>query len=422
MTIGSLDRLEMRQRQRELAQNPEWRVADYLTAAEAANRLGVSRQTLYSYVSRGLLRAHGTSDPRQRRYASEAVAQLADQRRRGRRPKEVAKATLDWGLPVLESAITLIQGGRLFYRGVDAVGLAKDATVEDVAVSLWRLPAATAFGPTAPEAPEIMMALARRYKGIPRDEALLPLFAAATTDDGTALWQHDPGRLAEGCGALVRLLLSCVADAPPGAAPLHRQLAKAWRLDRKGADLVRMALVLCADHELNASSFTARCVASTGASLRAAVIGGLAALSGGRHGGMTARIETFWRSLDDGGLLLQLRRRLAADEVLPGFGHPLYPEGDMRAAVLLDHILPRFPRARALVTAAEQLTGHAPNIDFALVTLRRFLKLPEGCAFGLFALGRSVGWIAHAMEQWETGQLIRPRAVYTGPLPGETAS
>jgi citrate synthase len=358
-----------------------------------------------------------TSDPRQRRYASEAVARLADQRRRGRRPKEVAKATLDWGLPVMESAITLIQGGRLFYRGVDAVTLAKSATAEDVAASLWRLPASAAFGPTPPAVPEIMPAINRHHTGTPRDEALLPLFATATSDDGTAFWQHDPRRLAEGCGALVRVLLSCVAGNPAGTAPLHEQLASAWRLDEAGADLVRMALVLCADHELNASSFTARCIASTGASLRAAVIGGLAALSGGRHGGMTARVESFWRSLDGSSPLSHLRRRLAADEALPGFGHPLYPEGDARAAVLLARTLPVFPRARALVNAVDQLTGRAPNIDFALVVVRRFLKLPEGSAFGLFALGRSVGWIAHAIEQRETGQLIRPRAVYTGPAP-----
>jgi len=392
-------------------------VVDYLSANEAATRLGVSRQTLYAYVSRGLLRAHDTEDPRQRRYSSDAVARLADQRRRGRRPKEVAKATLDWGLPVMESAITLIQGGQLSYRGTDAVALAETASVEDVAASLWRLPAAAAFGAAAPAMPEIMTALTRHYKGAPRDEALLPLFATATSDDGSALWQHDPRRLAEGCGALVRIMLSCVADAPPSAAPLHRQLAKAWRLDGKSADLLRMALVLCADHELNASSFTARCVASTGASLRAAVIGGLAALSGGRHGGMTARIETFWAGLDNGTVLPQMRRRLAAGEALPGFDHPLYPDGDPRATLLLAHLLPHFPRARQLVTAAVQLTGHAPNIDFSLVVLRRFLKLPEGAAFGVFALGRSVGWIAHALEQRETGQLIRPRAIYTGPIP-----
>jgi len=397
-------------------------MADYLSAAEAAKRLGVSRQTLYAYVSRGLLRAHEANDPRKSRYASEAVVRLADERRRGRRPKEVAKATLDWGLPVMESAITLILDGRLLYRGVDAVALANDASLEDVAGLLWRLPTEAAFGPLPPFGPPAGPPAGSELSSrLPRDEALLPQFAAATTDDATASWQHDPHRLAEGCGALVRVLLSCVTGTPTGTAPLHLQLAHAWQLDAAGTDLIRMALILCADHELNVSSFTARCVASTGASLRAAVIGGLAALSGGLHGGTTARIESLWRSLDDGSMLGQLRRHLAAGETLPGFGHPLYSEGDIRATVLLERILPRFPRARELVEAARQLTGQAPNIDFALVTLRRYLKLPEGSAFGLFALGRSVGWIAHAIEQRETGQLIRPRAIYTGPIPDAAA-
>ncbi len=392
-------------------------MAEYLTAAEAAHRLGVSRQTLYAYVSRGLLRAHEAGDPRQRRYAAEAVTRLARERKRGRRPREVARATLDFGLPVMESAITLIQDGKLFYRGADVVALARHASAEDVAALLWKFPAKTAFGAVATRLTENLRPLLRQYDSTSRDQALLPLFAAATDDEGTAFWQRDPRRLAEGSGALVRMLLACVTGQLPSAAPMHRQLADAWKLDEAGADLVRMALVVCADHELNASSFTARCVASTGASLRASVIGGLAALSGGRHGGSTARIEGFWRGLDPDGLNAQLRGRLAADEVLPGFGHNLYPEGDVRATVLLTDTLPRFPEARALVQGVDRLIGVAPNIDFALVALRRYLRLPEGSAYCLFALGRSIGWIAHAMEQWETGQLIRPRAVYSGPLP-----
>jgi citrate synthase len=391
-------------------------MADYLSAQEAAKRLGVSRQTLYAYVSRGLLRAHETDDPRRHRYAMEAVTRLADDRRRGRRPKEVAKATLDWGMPVLESAITLIQSGRLYYRGVDALALARDATIEDVAALLWRVPASEAFGPETPVVPPILCALTDARADMSREEALLPLFSAATTDDATASWQTDRRRLAEGSGALVRVLLSCMAGAPTGSAPSHRRLAAAWGLDEAGAELVRMALVLCADHELNASTFTARCVASTGASLRAAIIGGLAALGGGLHGGLTARVESFWRGLEPGGLLGQLRRRLAAGEEVPGFGHPLYPDGDPRATALLERILPLDLDARSLVEAVEELTGQRPNIDFALVALRRFLLLPEGGAFGLFALGRSVGWIAHAIEQRETGVLIRPRAVYSGEM------
>ncbi|WP_244937354.1 citrate synthase, partial [Methylobacterium crusticola] len=122
----------------------------YLTAAEAAARLGVTRQTLYAYVSRGLIAAHPAGDPRARRYAAEAVEALAGARRRGRRPREVAKATLDWGLPVLESSLTLIRDGRLSYRGVDALDLAAGAQAEDVAALLWDCPREAAFGPQAP--------------------------------------------------------------------------------------------------------------------------------------------------------------------------------------------------------------------------------------------------------------------------------
>ncbi|MFH6782818.1 MULTISPECIES: citrate synthase [Methylobacterium] len=378
----------------------------FLTAAEAAARLGVSRQTLYAYVSRGLIEAHPTADPRVRAYAAEAVARLAEARRRGRRPREVARATLDWGLPVLETAVTLIRDGRLSYRGLDAVALAETATLEEVAARLWDLPLADAFGPDAPAAP-----------GAARHDDLLGAFAAATADEPTAPWQQDPRRLAAGSGALVRHLAACITGEAPDAAPLHRHCAASWGLDPAGAEALRRALVLCADHELNASAFTARCIASAGASLRAAVVGGLAALSGSRHGGMTDRVEALWDALDGADPAASLRRRLAGRDGLPGFGHPLYPAGDPRAAALLAPLLARDPRLRAITDAAEGLTGARPALDFALVALRRHLGLARGSAFALFALGRSVGWIAHGLEQRRAGGLIRPRAVYVGPAP-----
>src|SRR4051812_8848836 len=95
-----------------------------LSSEEAAQRLGVARQTLYAYVSRGLIAALPGSGQRERRYSAEAVEQFATSRRRGRRPKDIAGTTLDWGLPVLESQLTLIENERLYYRGRDAVALA----------------------------------------------------------------------------------------------------------------------------------------------------------------------------------------------------------------------------------------------------------------------------------------------------------
>ena len=224
----------------------------------------------------------------------------------------------------------------------------------------------------------------------------------------------------------MRLLAASLLGVLPSAAPIHQQCANVWQLDRHGAELVRMALILCADHELNASSFTARCVASTGTSLRAAIIAGLAALTGGKHGGTTARVEALLDEIVSDAeknpqhlkqIRDRLEQRLARGESLPGFGHPLYPQGDVRAQALLSPVLPQHPAWQECIDAVFALTGQLPSVDFALVALRRHLRLPLGAAYGLFALGRGMGWIAQALEQRADGELIRPRAHYTGVRP-----
>nr|WP_198981258.1 citrate synthase family protein [Herbaspirillum sp. ASV7] len=390
-------------------------MTNYLNSTQAAARLGVSRQTLYAYVSRGLLHAEPGANQRESRYFADDVERVAAQRARGRKPKEVAKAALDWGSPVLESGITLIDGGRLFYRGADALKLADHVSLEELAARFWQCDRETAFGSQAAAAPAVLRALFKHYGDQRAEQVLLPLFAVASEDGATAIWQKASERQAQGCGDLVRILAACLLRTRPDTSPIHQQCARGWGVGHSGAELIRMALVLCADHELNASSFTGRCVASTDASLRAVVIGGLAGLSGGRHGATTARVEALWDEIGTRDVERKMRERLSRGDDLPGFGHTLYPDGDPRASYLLSRILPRHPQWAAMVAAGTALTGQKPSVDFALVALRRHLRLPVGAAFGLFALGRSLGWIAHGLEQREQGHLIRPRAVYTGP-------
>src|SRR5262249_22976450 len=132
---------------------------------------------------------------------------------------------------------------------------------------------------------------------------------------------------------------AAVTRAMPTRAPVHRQLEQAWHLDEDAGDLVRRCLVLAADHELNASTYVARCIASTGASPYAALLGALGALSGPPHGGETSKVEALLReALRSGPVEDAVAERLRRGERIPGFGHPLYPDGDPRAVHILDAV------------------------------------------------------------------------------------
>jgi citrate synthase len=211
---------------------------------------------------------------------------------------------------------------------------------------------------------------------------------------------------------LMRVLAAALAGGRGLEMPFHEQLARRWKLNRQQADWIRRALVACADHELNASTFTVRVIASTGASLASCLIGGLEALSGPRHGSATLRLKAWMERMRGQRRLRQaIREQLDRGEMVPGFGHPLYPEGDPRAQVILSNLSPDRKR-NELIAVVHDLTGLKPNIDFGLTALTEAMNRPAQDALTLFALGRSAGWIAHAIEQNETGTLIRPRATF----------
>lgn len=389
----------------------------FLDAEEAANALGISRATLYAYVSRGLIQAtEAGDDPRRRLYSTHDIEQLRKRKNVGRRPKDAAASALDWGLPVMSSAITLIEHGRLAYRGRDALLLADTASLEDVARLLWDCGAANPFEDRKAAADPWDAALLSATAPLPlteRCQALLPFVAAGRM----TAWQRDNRRLWPGAAALARSMAAACVGEQPATAPIHAFLARHWSLDAHGADLIRRALVLQADHELNASAFAVRVAASTGTSLGACLSAGLSALSGPRHGGMTSLVELLFDELDEVGDAAEVvETRLRRGDSIPGFDHPLYPDGDPRANGILPH-LPQDGLRGDLLTVMEETAGQRPTCDVALVALRRSLGLPRGAALALFAIARTVGWIAHALEQKDDERLIRPRARYIGPIP-----
>lgn len=381
-----------------------------LSAPDAARLLGVSLPTLYSYVSRGLLASVSNGAARRKRYPQEEVLRLAARKNDAKRGGQTAMATMHWGLPVLETQISHIAGGRLLYRGCDATALAQHATLEAAAGLLWDAGASDYFQPDAPALPQ---GLASTPDAPPLMRAMLAMAMLTTADIAHSL-QSGP--------ALMRILAAALLQTAPSALPLHRQLAKAWLADAEQNELLRAALVLLADHELNASTFAVRCVASTGASLPAALGAGLAALSGDKHGGGSAaarRMLTQALAAPDARDAISAFYKTIAPE-FAGFGHPLYPLGDPRAAYLLERLpamTHEHPQLRAILAAcamAGELLGAKPNADLALATMELAFGWPEGAGMTVFALARSAGWIAHAAEQAASAALIRPRARYIG--------
>lgn len=384
----------------------------WLDADGATRLLGVSRATLYAYVSRGFVRSEPVpGKPRQRRYAREDVERLRSRAEERRNPEKAAEHALRWGVPVLESAITLIADGKLYYRGHDACELARTRSLEEVASLIWT----GTFDADIFDTPLHVVAGGTHTSDLPfvsRAQSILPLVGSR---DPLA-FDLRPRSVAQTGWRIVNLLTSVAANSQELADTIEETLANAWGTSNK--DLIRAALIVCADHELNVSAFTARCVASAGSNPYAVVLAGLAALEGTKHGGATARVEALFdelrRSRD---LRKDLAARLRRGESIEGFGHPLYPEGDPRATLLLD-LLPKSKEltfARALSHAAVSVLGEQPTMDFALVALARTLDLPPGAPLTLFAIGRTIGWIAHAIEQYGQNAMIRPRARYVGP-------
>ncbi|MET0755673.1 MAG: citrate synthase, partial [Pseudoxanthomonas sp.] len=298
------------------------------------------------------------------------------------------------------------------------------ATLEDIARLLWDCGDQDPFAVGIdPHWPATVAAVASDASLPPLERAMsaIPLLALEVRHS----FNSSPRVRNEIAATLLRHNAALLLAQPPFAGPVHRLLANSWNPgDEDFAELVRTALVVCADHDLNVSAFAARVVASTGAHLHATVCSGLAALSGPRHGGATARAHAL---IADAGDAVSVREfietRWRRGDDLPGFGHALYPQGDPRATEILARLrashadTPAMQSLESIIAAAEEITGQRPNIDFMLAAICHTNELPATPALVMFAAGRLAGWLAHALEQQAQGRLIRPRASYAGVVP-----
>jgi citrate synthase len=447
----------------------------FLTAAEAARRLGVKPATVYAYVSRGTLTRTRGADGRGSLFDADEIERLA-RRGRPRRPP----GTLDI---TVESAITEITGDRLRYRGLDVVELAKTRAFEDIATLLWTgaLPPATRSGPEARPGPDTRSGADTRSgpdtrsgsdarsgpaAGVAARTAWLAPAAALSVGQTAqsalppetlplerlqvivpAMAATDPLRLhldrpavMAAARSIIAGMVDCLPAPPaqagteftPTAPPCAESAPVAARLwarlcgrtpSRAMLRALSGALVLLADHELAASTLAARAAASVRADPYAVVATGLGAMSGALHGGASLGAETLLAAAtgpaDAPRVVGDVLRR---GEKVPGFGHFVYRVADPRGLLLLDLVRRAAPKSRKLAVADAILAEvrrrslPEPNIDFAIATLVASSGMVRGAGEAIFAVARTAGWIAHALEAYESGVPLRPRAAYTGPV------
>jgi citrate synthase len=412
-----------------------------LTAAQAAERLGVKPATLYAYVSRGVLSRGRAADGRASLFDVDEVERLA---RRGRPRRPAGAADI-----FVESEITEITADRLCYRGHNAIELARTRSFEDVAELLWtgELPARTGRGQVSAgwRAPDIALTAGRAAQAalpdgtlpLERFQVIVPALAAT---DPLRL-EFDPVAVMAAARAVIAGMVDCLPAAvarpeaarpeaakPEAVRPEGETIAvRLWsRLCQRRASPAMLrpmsaALVMLADHELAASTLAARAAASVRADPYAVVATGLGAVGGALHGGSSLGAEALlaaaWGPADVPRVVAELLRR---GEKVPGFGHYVYKAGDPRAIALLGMIRHAAPKSAQLAIADAVLAEvrrkslPEPNIDFALATLARVAGMARGAGEAIFAVARVAGWLAHALEAYTTAP-IRPRAIYTGP-------
>jgi citrate synthase len=408
---------------------------ELIDATTAARRLGVKRETLYAYVSRGTLASHRASDGRRSLFEASAVERLA---RRGRPRRATQRGAIDL---TLETSVTELSDHELRYRGRPVADLTTTHTFEEVAALLW---GATPV-PAWPAGSAVRDADTGHDGHDGHDVAAIRRTCAELTADPIA--GDDPARPPRDrpptpdqvAAAGRRLVAAAVASLAPvgedrtarlhldGRPPVRGTVAgRLWpRLTPRRATppavrAVNTALVLLADHELAASTLAVRVAASTWASPAGVVFAGLGALSGPLHGSASSAARGVLQDALRRGPAAAVRDATAGGRRVAGFGHKVYAGVDPRAALLLDALAevgpPRTLRvARELVDEVAERTGRQANIDLALAVLAECGGMTPAAGEIVMTTARIAGWLAHAAEEYEQTPLrFRTRAAYVG--------
>ncbi len=388
--------------------------APRLTTREAAELLGVKPETVYAYVSRGQLSSVRAAGGRGSTFDADEVRALA--RRSGRREPSPAGGDL-----AFRTGITLIEDDRCYFRGVDATELAGRYGYEEVAEWLWTGRRRSGARFTAPAVP---LAAARRAVDAP-----VSLCIRDSTDP--LRFDLSPDAVLNSARGLIPTLvgaLPLLGEPAPEGSSLAREL---WsRLTPRAADapapaVLDAALALLIDHDLAASTLAARVAASARAHPYAVVSAGLGVLEGPLHGAASGLAHRMLQeAVDRGSAVPVVADHLRTGRRVPGLGHRLYRGEDPRATLLFE-LLARVPQAAGALAAAREVVAttarHTPlhaNIDLALAVLSVSAGMPAEAGETVFAVARTAGWVAHALEEYEERPLrIRPSGQYTGPRP-----
>lgn len=398
-----------------------------LSTKETAELLGVKPDTVYAYVSRGQLSSRREPGGRGSTFDAKEVEALA---RRNRR--ESSGSSGSGGELSVRTRITLIDKDRYYFRGVDATELAARHSYEEIAEWLWTGELRPGITFTAPKA---AVAVARRavdalpeHTG-PTDRLRVAAIAAATADPLRFDLSEDAV-----LGTARILIPTLVAALPPvrrahrdGGPLAHRLWARlsGHPADEASLRVLDTALGLLVDHDLAASTLAVRVAASARAHPYAAVSAGLGVLEGPLHGAASGLAHRLLLDvLDQGTAAPVVADELRAGRRIPGLGHRLYPGEDPRARALFA-LLKEIPGAAPALAAARDIVAttarHTPlhaNVDLALAVLTVSSGMPSTAGETVFAVARTAGWIAHALEEYGERPLrMRPSGHYVGPRP-----